>query len=236
MFRTYFFFFILGSYLFLSIFAYAIYFILGLISKKTQYRFVHNSATLWGKLMVALSSSKITVLGKDKLPDGNVLYVSNHQGNYDIPIFLGYIPKAKGFLAKIELAHIPIFSQWMKALGCLFLDRGNLKQSLRIILKGIEQLKSGDSLVVFPEGTRSKGNSMGDFKKGSLKMAIKANVPIVPVTINGTYTMYEVRNKITKSKAIFTIHDPIYPDKLTKDEKNNLSEIVKEIIASELPK
>jgi len=235
MLRTYFFYLVLGLYLLFSLFNYLVYLILGLFSKDLQYRFVHTSVASWGRLMVALSSSKITVIGKEKLPEGNVLYVSNHQGNYDIPVLLGFLPKPKAFLAKIELEKVPIISLWMRTMGCLFLDRGNLKQSLRVILKGIEQLKSGHTLIIFPEGTRSKGTPLLDFKKGSLKLGLKAGIPIVPITLDGTYTMYEETGYITKSKATITIHDPIYPSTLSKEEQNTLIDTVKATIASALP-
>ncbi len=230
MIRTYFFYMVLGLYLTFSLFNYLWYLILGLFNKDAQYHFLHKATARWGRLMVALSGSKINVIGEEKLPEGNVLYVGNHQSNYDIPLLLGHLPKYKAFVAKIELEKVPLLSLWMKLMGCLFLDRGNMKQSLRVILKGIEQLKSGETLVVFPEGTRAKGYKMLDFKKGSLKLGIKANVPIVPFTIDGSFKMYEETGHITKSEVTIIIHDPIYPKDLDKEAQANLSSIVHDII------
>lgn len=231
MLRTYFFYFMLGLYLFISLFGYLWYMILNLFSKDKAYQSLHKSTALWGRAMVRLSGSTINVLNTDKLPEGNVLYVGNHQSYYDIPLLLGHLPKYKAFVAKIELAKAPVLSMWMKEMGCIFLDRGNLRQSLKVILHGIEQLKSGETLVIFPEGTRSKGYTMRDFKKGSLKLGIKANVPIVPFTIDGSFKMYEERgNKITKSVVNIIIHDPIYPDQLSKEEQSELSNTVRDII------
>lgn len=206
------------------------YLILGVFSKEKQNNFLHRYTAIWGRVCVNLSHSTVQVIGKEKLPEGNVLYVSNHQGYYDIPLLLGHLPKPKAFVAKIELAKIPALSMWMRKMGCLFLDRGNLKQSLKVILQGIEQLKNGETLVVFPEGTRSKSYTMGDFKKGSLKLGTKANVPIVPITIMGSYEMFEEKNQFQKRDIQIIIHDAIYPDQLSKEETANLAEDVRNII------
>ncbi|PKM55367.1 MAG: 1-acyl-sn-glycerol-3-phosphate acyltransferase [Firmicutes bacterium HGW-Firmicutes-5] len=230
MIRTYFFYFVLVSYLLLSGFAYLWYLFIGLFGKKYQYRYLHKMTASWGRLMVALSSSKVELVDLYKLPEGNVLYVSNHQSYYDIPLLLGYLPKPKAYVAKIELSKVPLISHWMRVMGCLFLDRGNLKQSLKVILQGVEDLKNGKTLVIFPEGTRSKSYTMAEFRKGSLKLGIKAGVPIVPITIDGSFKMYEAKKAITKDHVRIIVHDPIYPHLLSKEEQDNLSETVRGII------
>ena len=230
MFKTYYAYAMFALYQIFSFFAYLWYQVLGLFSKDRQKKFLHLTVSTWGRAMVGLSGSNVTVEGKEKLPEGNVLYVGNHQGYYDIPLLLGHLPKEKAFVAKIELAKIPILSLWMRLMGCLFLDRGNLKQSLKVILQGIDQLKAGDTLVIFPEGTRSKSYTVGEFKKGSLKLGIKAGVPIVPITIMGSYEMFEENMKLQKRDIKVIIHDPIDPNLLSKEELNNLSETVRNII------
>lgn len=199
-----------------------------------QQEVLYKTTTKWAKLMISLTGSKVSVSGIENIPDRNVLFVSNHQGNFDIPILMGHVPKLKGFVAKVELEKVPIVSGWMKKLGCLFLDRQNPRQSLKVILKGISSLKQGETLVVFPEGTRSKSSTMGEFKKGSLKLATKSGVPIVPVTINGSYKILEEKKKIRKSDVKITIHPPIYIDNMTKEDENNLIDRVYETIKSGL--
>ncbi len=230
MIRTYYAYAMIALYLLFSLIPFLWYKLLGVFAKDKQYDFVHKNVARWGRAMVGLSSSHVEVIGAEKLPEGNVLYVGNHQSNYDIPLLLGHLPKYKAFVAKIELEKVPLLSLWMKEMGCLFLDRGNLKQSLRTILKGIEQLKAGDSLVIFPEGTRSKSYTVGEFKKGSLKLGIKANVPIVPFTIIGSFRMYEEHNAVRKQDVKILIHDPIFPADLSKEEAAVLSETVRNII------
>jgi 1-acyl-sn-glycerol-3-phosphate acyltransferase len=213
------------------------YWYLGKVGKKEkQAEVLYKTTSRWARNMVRFTGTKIEVTGEENIPDRNVLFVSNHQGNFDIPIMMGYIPKLKGFVAKVELEKMPLVSGWMKRLGCLFLDRKDPRQSLKTILKGIESLKEGHTLVIFPEGTRSKGNTMGEFKKGSLKLAIKSGVPIVPVTIDGSYKIMEEKKRISKTKVNITIHPPIYMEDLTKEEKDNLTNQVYDIIKSGLDK
>ncbi|GKX28255.1 1-acyl-sn-glycerol-3-phosphate acyltransferase [Vallitalea longa] len=203
-------------------------------NEEKQQKVLCKTTTKWAKLMIRLTGSKISVAGVENIPDRNVLFVSNHQGNFDIPILMGYVPKLKGFVAKVELENLPIVSGWMKKLGCLFLDRQNPRQSLKVILKGISYLKEGNTLVIFPEGTRSKSSTIGEFKKGSLKLATKSGVPIVPVTINGSYKILEEKKRIRKSNVNITVHPPIYMDDMTKEDENKLIDRVYEIIKSGL--
>ncbi len=92
-------------------------------------------------------------------------------------------------------------------------------------------------MLIFPEGTRSRGENLGEFKKGSMKLGIKAGVPIVPIAINGTYKVREANNgKIKAADVDLIVCPPIYPKELSKEEQNNLSETIKEVIQKELEK
>lgn len=199
------------------------------------YNFIFDTAYRIGKGLVQRSGSTIHISGQEKIPQGPVLFVSNHQSNFDIPLMMGCINKPKSYIAKIELSNLPLVSQWMKIGKCVFIDRDDPRQSLKAINEGIEILKSGHSMVIFPEGTRSKGPEMQDFKKGSLRLATKSGVPIVPVSISGSYKMMEAnKGKIKPADVYITIADPIYTDQLTKEEENNLTDKVYEIIKSNL--
>lgn len=196
----------------------------------------HQISRNWAQAMVNLTGSKIQIEGEDNVPkDQAVLFVTNHQANFDIPLLLGYIDKPKGFIAKVELTKLPIVSMWMKRINCVFIDRKNVRQSLQAINEGIEILKSGYSLVIFPEGTRSCSNQLGEFKKGSLKLALKAGVPIIPVTINGSYKIMEQSNYLIRpAKVRIVVGKPLFIEQLTEEEKNNLAEIVRTEITKNL--
>ena len=159
---------------------------------KEFYNYSFYQTSNWAMNRIKDSGATINVYGKENIPeDRNVVFISNHQGDFDIAIFMALIPKEKGFVAKIELNKIPILRTWMKYLGCVFMDRKDLKQSLKTINEAIGFIKKGHSMVIFPEGTRSKGDNMGEFKAGSFKLATKTNAPIVAVTIDGSYKLKE---------------------------------------------
>ena len=186
--------------------------------------------------LIKLSDSTVNVHGLENIPEGPVLFVSNHQSNMDIAIICGFIDKPKGFIAKKELKKLPLINKWITLAGSIYLDRENPRKSMEGILEGIKTLKNGHSLVVFPEGTRSRGDKMGEFKSGSFKLATKSKVPIVPLTIDGTYWVMEANKILIKPSNInFYVHKPIYTDKLSKEEITKLPETVEHIIRSKLP-
>ena len=200
--------------------------------------FVHKFTSNWARRLLKIIDVKVNVHGVENLPkDKNVLFIGNHQGNFDIPIYMSYIDIPKGFVAKIELTKMPGIKTWMKHINCIFMDRSSIRKAGEAIVKGIKSLKSGNSLVIFPEGTRSKGDKMGDFKAGSFKLATKSKVPIVPVTIDGSYKIMEGNsNKLLKSATVnLYIHPMIETDNLTKEEQDKLPERVQSIIGSKLP-
>ncbi|MGL4991319.1 MAG: lysophospholipid acyltransferase family protein [Sarcina sp.] len=201
-----------------------------------KYQYVHEVSSKWAKSFVKASGATVNVYGEENVPkDGPVLFVSNHQSNFDIPILMSYIDKPKGFIAKKELENILTISEWMRFMGCIFMDRSNLRKSASAIIDGIKTLKSGQSLVIFPEGTRSKGGPISEFKAGSFKLATKSKVPIIPVTIDGSYKLMEANNNKIKADIVnIYIHKPIYTTNLTKEDDINLPKKVQDIIASKL--
>lgn len=204
----------------------------GLLEEKRQ--LVHRVAQSWAKGAIDRTGSRIEIEGLENIPkEGAVLFTSNHQGNFDIPILLAHLPKPIGFVAKIELTKLPIVSKWMALMECVFIDRKDMRQSLRAITKSIDILKSGQSMVIFPEGTRSKSSEMDAFKPGSLKMATKAGVPIVPITINGSYKLLEANNnRIAPGVVKIIISPPI--EATAVDKSTDLTALTFNIIKSHL--
>lgn len=195
----------------------------------------HTPKTVSQKVIKA-TGTNVVLTGSEKIPDGPVLYVANHQGLFDILAFLGHLDKPVGFIAKKEINKLPIIRTWMGLLNCVFIDREDRRQSMKAINQGIENLKNGHSLVIFPEGTRSRGNKLNEFKPGSLRLATKANVPIVPVTINGTYKMLEEGNGLVQSSSItMTIHDAIFPEEYASLKNADLAKQLQNIVESALP-
>jgi 1-acyl-sn-glycerol-3-phosphate acyltransferase len=195
-------------------------------------RLVNQTVRKWARSLVKLAGVTVEIKGEENIPsEGPVLFVSNHQGNFDIPIFLGYIDKPKAFIAKIELQKFPLIRTWMTHMKCVFIDRSDIRQSLKAINQAANNLKEGYSMVIFPEGTRSRGETLGEFKPGSLKLALKAGVPIVPITIRGSYRIMEQNGIIIKPAQVKVfISNPIYTDRLNKKQAAELPEKVREII------
>ena len=214
------------------------YYMLGLLKNDyVQYLYASKVTKSWAKGVLRASGSKIIVNGTTNIPrNETVLIVSNHQSNFDIPLLIASIDIPFGFIAKKELSKFPVFSLWMKYLRCTFIDRENARKSLKAIITATKYIEKGYSQMVFPEGTRSKCSNVGEFKKGSLKLATKTNTTILPVTVNNTYKGFEEYKKITKTTMNLTIHTPIKTSDLSEDEKNDIVNIVRTIITSGLKK
>ncbi|QAT41711.1 1-acyl-sn-glycerol-3-phosphate acyltransferase [Clostridium sp. JN-9] len=180
------------------------------------------------------TATKIT--GIENIPQGPCVFISNHQGIFDGFLFFGFINKPIGFIAKKEIKKLPLISGWLEMLHTVFIDRENIRESVKAINAGVENVKRGYSMIIFPEGTRSLGGKMKEFKRGSMKLAFNAGVPVVPVTIEGTYKVLETGNHVTGNKLHMVIHKPIDVTKLSKEEKSNFAVTVHDIIETELNK
>lgn len=222
------------SLLFASFFRIKIKFLTNKGDLEGRRNYIHKVTSNWAKLVMKAAGAKINIIGLENVPkDETLLFVSNHQSNFDIPLLLSCIDVPKGFIAKKELENWPFISTWMKYINCIFMDRDNLRKSAEAIVDGIKILNSGYSMVVFPEGTRSKGQPVGEFKGGSFKLATKSKCTIVPITINGTYKLMESNKNLVKSADIeLVIHPPIETRKLDKEELENLPETVHSIISN----
>jgi len=194
-----------------------------------------KKAGKWARSLLVLAGAKVTITGAEHVPaSGAALFVSNHQGDFDIPVLLGLIDKPKAFIAKAEAQKIPFISSWMTMMKCVFIKRQSRRQSLDAIHAGARILKNGRSLVIFPEGTRSKSSRLGSFKPGSLKLALASGVPIVPVTINGSYRLLERQGFLIKPAAVdLIISPPIYPaaDATARELATQIREIIQANLA-----
>jgi len=140
-------------------------------------------------------------------------------------------------MAKKEIAKVPFVSYWMRYLQCLFLDRDDIKQGLKTILKGIDLIKAGYSVFISPEGTRSQGTEMLPFKEGSFKIAQKTGCAIIPVAISNTDALFEKQAPwIHSAHVIIEYGKPIYPTELSKEDQKFLGSYVQNIIREMLEK
>ena len=147
----------------------------------------------------------------EKLPkeNGYILF-PNHQGLYDVLVFLDSCPRPFAFVAKKEVRNVILLKQVMQALGSYAIDREDIKQSMQIILKMAEEVKAGKNFLIFAEGTRSKmGNRLNDFKGGSFKSAVKAKCPIVPCALIDSFKPFD-ENSIQPVTVKVIYMKPLY--------------------------
>jgi 1-acyl-sn-glycerol-3-phosphate acyltransferase len=141
----------------------------------------------WGRAFVRLGGWAFRVEGMENLPSCGAVLVANHQSIVDIPMLLSAFPRPVRFLAKRELGEIPLFGKAMAAAGNLFIDRDDPRDAVRMLRDVGARLRDGQLVVVFPEGTRSMGGSIGEFRPGAFYLAQKSGAPVVPVYIDGGY-------------------------------------------------
>lgn len=187
------------------------------------------------RFILKISGVSVTVRGLENIPeDTAVLYVGNHRSYFDILVGYTTVPGLTGFVAKREMKRYPLLSDWMVNVNCLFLDRDNIKEGLKTILEGIEKVKNGISIWIFPEGTRNKSEDpleMLPFKEGSLKIAEKSGCPVIPVAITGTAEVFEMHLPfIRPSHVTIEYGKPIYLKELEPELKKRSGAYTREVI------
>lgn len=176
--------------------------------EKVAWKFAH----WWGRVALNATGSKVTVRGSDNFPPEPVVIMGNHQSYFDIMLILGYIDRPLAFIAKQELVRVPLFATWMRQVGCVFLDREDMRQAARVFQVAVKKIQEGCSMVIFPEGTRSRKAEMDEFKRGSMKLALRAKAPIVPISIDGTYKIFEGNGyRIGPADIKLVVSAPIFP-------------------------
>ncbi len=189
----------------------------------------------WARSLVALLGVRVSVEGLDRIPsDPALCFVSNHQGNFDIALILAYLPGCIGFITKSQAAWFPFLNLWIFALGGVFLDRERVSRARKALDRGIVRLKSGAAMAVFPEGTRSRGPELGEFHNGSFKLATRADAVIIPVSIDGTFRIWEENHRIVPARAALRVGAPIPTRGLGTEERKRLPNEVRKRIAEGL--
>ncbi len=184
--------------------------------------------------MIKASGSELIVMGEENLPSepGN-LYVSNHRGFYDPMAIAAVVNDPCIFIGKNGISKMPIIRTWFTAIGSIYITREDARQALEVIKKGTEELKNHQSLVIYPEGTRSKTGELGEFKGGSFKLAFNSGATIVPVAIKNTECIFENNkfpNMIKSAIVYVNIGKPISVQDLSRAEQKALPKKVEEYV------
>ena len=191
----------------------------------------------WSRLNMAMAGARIRVTGRiDVPPEQPVLVASNHMGAFDIPILGGYLGRPIIFVSKVELARIPLVGQWIRILGCIFLDRADHRQGRMVIDRSVQALREGANLVIFPEATRSDGPFVRRFKTGAARIAIRAQVPIIPVAMKETYLLKRKSTwKITPAEVEMIICPAVPTEGLGQGDAAALTDRLRAAILARLP-
>ena len=196
-------------------------------------RVVHHYARLWGKVALLANRVKVKIEGMENLNGkGPYIFMSNHQGSYDIFALLGHLPYQFKWLAKKELFSIPFFGWTMAAAGYISIDRGGTRETAEAVNMAAQKIREGMSVVIFPEGSRSPDGSIQPFKKGGFTLAIKAKVPIVPLAISGSRDIMP-KDKLTTAPGeirMFVDH-PIETQDCSSKDREPLMRKVRETIS-----
>lgn len=205
------------------------------INKKTAAAFAIWIVKVAFNLGMLVSGCKKEIIGVENIPtDTPAVFAANHRSFYDIILAYAVIASAGvqiAFISKIEIKRVPMISQWMYFLNCLFMDRGDMKQNMGVILDAISLVKEGYSIYIAPEGTRNATDTLLPFKEGSMKIATKTNSPIVPVCIRNTESILENHLPwVHGGRISIEFGKPIYIEKLNKDEKKHVGSYVQGIV------
>jgi 1-acyl-sn-glycerol-3-phosphate acyltransferase len=207
--------------------------LLGLLGfKRLMWSATAKIAQGWARWVIAITGCPFTVTGVENIPtQGGFCLVANHNSMFDIVLLLAAVGRPIGFIAKKELAAVPLLNMWILILGGLFIDRKSIRKAVKAINEGIRRIKNGGSMVIFPEGTRGKGQGMLPFKSGALKLATKAGAPIVPVAIIGTYDVFEKDRHIHPGPVSARFAPPVATADIPGEEKRGaLTDQVYDII------
>lgn len=186
-----------------------------------------RSQQRWGRLLLAAAGVRVVVHGGDTMPEGAPrVFIANHVSWFDIPVLLAALP-AYAFVAKRELEKVLFFGAAARAAGVIYIDRENRKAAFGAYEDASTKIREGQSVLVYPEGTRGNEYPLRPFKKGPFVLAIGAGVPVVPVLIYGTIAV-NPRGAFTAHAGTVHVHqlEPVPTAGLTYDDRDVLAETV----------
>lgn len=201
-----------------------------------RYAILDREIPKWADRLMRLSGMTVIVEGRENIPHTPCVFVSNHQGYFDIPLLLCHLDRPYGMVAKDAIEKLPLIRDWMRLLGCVFIDRSNPRQSVAALGVAAEGLtQQGRSFIIFPEGTRNRGGELLEFKNGAFRVALKSGVPIVPVCIDGSWRAMEAQGGWIKPAAVkLTILPPVATHGMSREQSKTIGAEVRELIAQRL--
>jgi len=202
----------------------------------TKGNIVHYIGKFWSLLNVFLSGTRLTIKGMEKI-DANLPHIvmSNHQSLFDVWALIGKIPLQIRWIVKSEIRKIPIFGYTLERMGHVYVDRRNRAAAFISLETAARKIKKGTSVIIFPEGTRSKDGQLLRFRMGGINLALKSGVPILPVTVNGSrFVLPKNTLALMPGKIEIIVGDVIDPSIYDENHKYELMEKIRSAIDENL--
>jgi 1-acyl-sn-glycerol-3-phosphate acyltransferase len=168
---------------------------------------------VWAKGMLAAAGVVTEAVGVEHVPEGHCVFVCNHQSHYDPFLIFKHVPKHIRYVAKRELARIPVFGHAIRATGNIVVDRKGGSGDRERLREAVSAVQERVSVMFFPEGTRSLDGVLRPFKKGAAMLAIQSGVPVVPMAVSGTRLILPKGGRRVRwgQKAVLVVGKPISP-------------------------
>ena len=202
----------------------------GLVDRRG--RVAHWCARMWSRLILTTSGVRVAIRGVERLEPGRTyVFVANHQSIYDIPILFWSLPYQLRIIAKASLGSIPFIGWHLRRTGHMLVDRTRPTPT-RVIGWASRLTSNGLSLIVFPEGTRSRDGRVARFKGGSFYVALEAGLPVVPISVVGSrHVMLKGRLTSYPGEVSLIVHEPIDTQGMAGSDAKEFGERVRRIIA-----
>lgn len=174
-------------------------------------RAYHWCARLWARAVLKIASIRVRVKGLEHISPGtNYIYAANHASYFDIPTLIATLPGQIRIVFKKELTRLPVFGWAMKLGSYIAIDRGDSREALESLERAATKIREGSSVLMFPEGTRTRDGKLQPLKRGAFALAARSRVPIVPVTVNGSFSILPKNGlRIKPGEIELIIHPPM---------------------------
>jgi 1-acyl-sn-glycerol-3-phosphate acyltransferase len=195
----------------------------------------HNIGRWWAKSILWISGIRVQVKGTENLDLSKpCVFMCNHQSNFDIPVLFSALPAQFRWIAKAELFKIPLFGRAMRGAGYISIERKDRRKAIQSLKEAADKIRSGVSVMIFPEGTRSLDGNIGEFKKGGFFLAHDSGVQIIPIVLNGTWSIMSKDSLAIKpGNVTLSILPPVNVTDYSKTDKTRLIEDVRERMVKE---
>lgn len=187
---------------------------------------------LWAWSLLKAAGVRVTYHGRERAQEHEpCIFIANHQSAVDVVVMIGLVPPSTRFVAKQELFRVPFLGWALAASGCVAIDRGNRAEAIRSLSVAARKIRDGRSVVLFPEGSRSRDGNLAPFKKGAFHLGVQSGVPVVPVAIIGSFDIFPPGSlRVFPGSVEVFVDPPVDATQYQPDDYNGLSAAVRQAI------